>query len=79
MYKVQGLQGPDALEVVYKVLDLQCGQLTRERRADVYSRWERLARRPGESVDVFMSQFYTVLSELKHRWPCDGRFATAAA
>ena len=59
------LQSPDALQIIYKVLDSQCEQLSRERWADVYTRWERPARRPGERVDAFPSQFYAVLSELK--------------
>ena len=31
------LQGPDALQIFYKVLDSQCEQLSHERRAEVYT------------------------------------------
>ena len=59
------LRGPGALDKIWAVLYAQCEQLTHERRTELYTRWERLVRHPGEPMHMYISSWYRTLAELK--------------
>ena len=60
-------------------MDAQCGQPTYERRTELYTRWERLARCPGGAMRLYIATWYQVPAETRAAGPSAVLSAAALA
>ena len=53
--EVDDLEKPDGLEMVWKILDRAHERMEHERADDAYSAWESAHRKPGQSIDEWLT------------------------
>ena len=63
--ELQDLERDDILQVIWQILDRNYEQLIHERVDDAYSAWDNLSRRPGQSMEDYITRVRRVKLEME--------------
>ena len=63
--EIQDLERDDILQVLWQILDRNYEQMTHERADDAYNAWDNVSRRPGQSMEDYITRLRRVKLEME--------------